>query len=329
MVQLSMNPVLALIITNLIWGAASPVFKLALENIPPFTLAFTRFFFAGLIFVYFALLNWQKLSWKQFFMICAGSFFSITVNIGFFFMGLEKTESINAPVIASSQPIFIYILSLIFLNEKPHRRVFTGILVSFIGVLVIILSPLFMNGSATASMKQSELVGNLFLVVATFGVVMETLLFKKVLKTVNHYQVTFISFIFGAVSFFPLMHMELQSWSFRAIDYRGWTGIIFGVVFSSAIAYSLYNYGLSKMEGQKIGIFSYIDPVIAVMLAVPLVGEYPTVSFYFGAFFVFAGILIAEKRVHWHPFHLIRKYSKQLSRLQETVATLPHFSDSA
>ena len=40
-----MNPILALIITNVIWGAASPIFKLALTNIPPFTLAFIRFFY--------------------------------------------------------------------------------------------------------------------------------------------------------------------------------------------------------------------------------------------------------------------------------------------
>ncbi len=324
-----MNPVLALIITNTIWGAASPVFKLALENIPPFTLAFIRFYFAGLLFVYFALLHWQKLTKKQFFLICAGGFFSITVNIGFFFLGLGKTESINAPIIASSQPIFVYLLSLIFLREKPHRRVFYGILTSFIGVLVIILYPLFQNGGISSSMKEGELVGNLFLVIATFGMVIETLLFKKVLKTVNYYQVTFISFLFGAFTFFPLMHNELQSWSFSMIDYRGWLGIVFGVVFSSAIAYFLYNYGLSKMDGQKVGIFSYIDPVVAVILAIPLVGEYPTPHFFAGAVLVFTGILIAEKRIHWHPFHLMKEYRRKLKVLEETIATLPRLTDSA
>ncbi|PIX68551.1 hypothetical protein COZ40_02690, partial [Candidatus Roizmanbacteria bacterium CG_4_10_14_3_um_filter_39_13] len=46
-----MNPIVALIIANIIWGAACPIFKFALVNIPPFTIAFIRFFFAGIIFL--------------------------------------------------------------------------------------------------------------------------------------------------------------------------------------------------------------------------------------------------------------------------------------
>ncbi len=60
-----MSPILALIITNIIWGAASPIFKFALQNIPPFTLAFIRFFFAGLLFLPFVFLFYQKLSLKR------------------------------------------------------------------------------------------------------------------------------------------------------------------------------------------------------------------------------------------------------------------------
>ncbi|MBI4973208.1 DMT family transporter [Candidatus Roizmanbacteria bacterium] len=298
-----MNPVLALIIANLIWGAAAPIFKLALQNIPPFTLAFTRFFFAALLFIHVAFQHWQKLNRRQLIEILVGSFFAITINIGFFFLALPKTASINAPIIGSAQPIFLFLLFIFFLKEKPHKKVFYGIVMSFIGVLVIILSPLFMDGAMSVAAKESAVEGNIFLVIATFGAVMNTLIFKKVLKEINFYQITLISFVFGALNFFPLMYGELQQWSFAQLDYRGWIGIIFGVVFSSAIAYALYFYGLSKMEGQEVGIFSYIDPVIAVLLAIPLLQEYPTVYFYAGTLLVFLGIIIAEGRLQWHPFH--------------------------
>lgn len=300
-----MNPVLALIIANLIWGAAAPIFKLALQNIPPFTLAFIRFFFAALFFIHIAFRHWQKLNRSQLIEILIGSFFAITINIGFFFLALPKTASINAPIIGSAQPIFLFLLSILFLKEKPHKKVFYGILMSFIGVLVIILSPLFMDGALSVAAKESAIEGNVFLVIATFGAVMNALIFKKVLKEVNFYQITLISFVFGALNFFPLMYGELQQWSFSLLDYRGWIGIIFGVVFSSAIAYALYFYGISKMEAQEVGIFTYIDPVIAVLLAIPLLQEYPTIYFYAGTILVFLGIIIAEGRLHWHPIHKI------------------------
>ena len=44
-----MNAILALVIANIIWGAASPIFKYALTDIPPFTLAFIRFFYPWLL----------------------------------------------------------------------------------------------------------------------------------------------------------------------------------------------------------------------------------------------------------------------------------------
>ena len=46
--------ILALITANIIWGAASPIFKFALQNISPFTLAFIRFYGATLILLPFA-----------------------------------------------------------------------------------------------------------------------------------------------------------------------------------------------------------------------------------------------------------------------------------
>lgn len=301
-----MNPVLALIIANLIWGAAAPVFKFALQNIPPFTLAFIRFFFAALFFIHIAFRHWQKLNRHQLVEILIGSFFAITINIGFFFLALPKTASINAPIIGSAQPIFLFLLSIFWLKEKPHKKVFLGILMSFIGVLIIILSPVFLDGALSVAAKENAIEGNIFLVIATFGAVMNALIFKKVLKEINFYQITLISFVFGALNFFPLMYGELQQWSFALLDYRGWIGIIFGVVFSSAIAYTLYFYGISKMEAQEVGIFTYIDPVIAVLLAAPLLQEYPTFYFYAGTLLVFLGIIIAEGRVHWHPFHRLK-----------------------
>jgi len=300
-----MNPVLGLIIANIIWGAASPIFKFALVNIPPFTLAFVRFFGASLILLPFALRNWKKISLTNFALILLGAFFGISVNIGFFFLGLAKTESINAPVIASSQPLFLYIFSIFFLREKLNKKVFKGLLIALLGVMVIIFSPFLSNGGISLVAKEGAIEGNLFLLIATFGAVVHTLIFKSVLKNVNMWQVTFISFLFGALLFVPVMAPEFASWSFSDLTMNGWVGIIYGAIFSSAIAYGLYNYGVSKIKAQEVGIFTYIDPIVAVIIAVPLVHEHPTFAFYIGTFLVFVGIFIAEGRIHYHPFHRI------------------------
>lgn len=298
-----MNPILALIITNIIWGAASPIFKFALFNIPPFVLASIRFLGASLIFLPLALSNWQKITLKEFITIILIGFFGVTINISFFFLGLAKTASINAPIIASSGPVFIYFFSLIFLREKPNLKILTGLLISLAGVLFIIFSPIIFDGKQFIF---GEIEGNLFFLLATLGAVSQTLLGKKILKIINPVQVSFISFLFGGLTFLPLAQRELSFWSFSSLNYQGWVGIIFGVFLCSALAYYLYYYGISKIKAQEVGLFAYIDPVIAVLIAIPLLSEYPDLYFLIGSFLVFTGIYFAEKRVHYHPFHKLK-----------------------
>jgi len=295
-----MNPILALIITNIIWGGASPIFKFALQNIPPFTLAFIRFFFAGLIFLPLAFKNFQKISARQWFEVFLVGFFGVFINITFFFLGLKKTESINVPIIASSGPVFIYFFSILFLKEKPKLKVFLGMMTALFGVLLIILSPILLDGK---KMFFGEVEGNFFIVLATLGSVFQTLFGKDLLKKVNPYFVSAFSFLFSSFLFLFFVPKELANWSFSQLNINGWVGIVYGIFFSSAIAYFLYYYGLSKINAQEVGIFTYIDPIVAVLIAMPLLKEYPTIYYLIGSILVFGGIYLAEGRVHWHPIN--------------------------
>ena len=103
--------VVALIIANVIWGAAAPIFKWSLTDIHPFTLAFIRF---SIPVVIFALLfpKHIKIKLKDFPLFLLAGLLGIGVNISAFFMGLERTASINSPIISSSGPLFLLLGSI-------------------------------------------------------------------------------------------------------------------------------------------------------------------------------------------------------------------------
>jgi len=63
----------------------------------------------------------------------------------------------------------------------------------------------------------------------------------------------------------------------------------------------LYYYGLSKVNAQEVGIFTYINPIVTVIIAFPLLNELPSIYYIIGSFFVFGGIYLAEGRVNWRP----------------------------
>lgn len=291
-------PVLALIVANIIWGATSPILKYSLENIPPFSLAFIRFLLASLILfpLVHTKINYPDLKNKW---LWVYALFGITFNIIFFFMALQKIPSINAPIIASSGPIMILIGSAVFLKEKIKLNLVFGTILSLFGVLLIIFQPILDHGLST------EILGNLLMVFATFGAVVATIAGRKFLTENNALGSTFWSCLIGTLTFAPLMFYEYlknPTW-WGSLDIRGWIGIIYGAVFASCIAYAAYDWALAKLPAAKTSIFTYIDPVIAVIIAVPLLGEKITLPFIIGTVFVFLGILISEHRLHWHPLH--------------------------
>jgi drug/metabolite transporter (DMT)-like permease len=286
---------LALIIANIIWGAASPIFKLALQNIPPFTLAFLRFSIASLIlfpFIHKELHDFtnEVRNWKD---IIGYAITGVTINIIFFFLGLRLTTSITAPLIASSGPIILLVFAAIFLNEQPTAKKIAGAMVAFMGVVLLIIQPILDKGF------DGSLIGNLFLLFATLGAVGQTIYGRKLAHKYSPLPLTFWAFLIGTITFIPLTIPEIIN--FPPLDYRGLTGIVFGAIFSSTIAYSLYTWGLSKIEASEAGLFAYIDPVIALLIAYPLLGERPTSLYLIGGALVFIGIFVAENRLNYHP----------------------------
>lgn len=290
--------VLAVIIANIIWGSAAAVFKVSLTNIPPFTLAFWRFFLGAILLLLFLgkktsmPMNGKK-DWLQLF---GYAMTGITLNIIFFFWGLQLTYSINAPVIASGAPILTLILAIFFLGEPFNLRKVFGMAMGTAGILVIVLKPLLEKG------VDGSVLGNLFLVIATVAAVVQTIIGKRALMKFRALPFTFWAFLVGAASFLPLaVHEYIQTPTLYAVlDWRGYMGIAFGAILSSALAYSLYAWGLSKISATDTSLFTYLDPVVGTILGAIFLHEPITGLFVFGAILIFIGIGVAEGRFH-HP----------------------------
>lgn len=299
-----MGPVLALVIANVIWGAAPPIFKFAYENIPPFTLGLLRFTLATAILLPFlGRVSLVKVTGRQWATLLLGSAF-ISLHLGLFFVGLEHTESINTSIISATGPILLYFASVRFLHEGKNGRILIGMIIALFGSLLVIVSPLLLG---TSAMGLGQFGGNVLILLSTITDMVSIILLKKSLKTLSPLFVTIVMFAVSALVFYPLALFEMQSWSFSQLDYRGIIGIVFGALLSSTVAYYLHDYGIAKIKAEEVGVFSYIGPIVTVLVAIPLLGEFPTLHYYVGAILVILGILIAERKIHWHALHQLKR----------------------
>lgn len=297
--------IVGLIIANVIWGFASPIFKWSLTNIPPLTLAFLRFFIASILLGLYLRKNLSmpikdKGDLK---LLVIHALTSITGNILFFFLGLQLTLAVNAPVIASSQPILVFLFAYIFLKEKFKFKKLLGMIIGTLGILVIVLEPLYYHG------LDGNTLGNFFIVLATISGAVGMLIGRQIFQKYNPLVLTFWAFIISAVSFLPPAIAEFMQnpLLYTQLDIRGIVGIVFGAVFSSTIAYGLFSYGLSKIQANEASLFIYIDPVAGTILSYFMLHEPITIPFIIGAVFIFLGIYIAEHRIHYHPFGRLKR----------------------
>lgn len=293
--------VLALIITNIIWGAAFPVYKWALENIEPFTFIFIRFFIAALLLLPFVGKD-LHIDRKDYLKVGILAITGVTLTVTFWVLGLQNAPSINGAVIEATSPILLMLFAVFFLHEKLRIRTAIGTLISLSGVLFIILRPIIEQSSF------DRLLGNLLFLLAAISAVVHALLVRDVINKYSALKLTFWSFLIGSLAVLPLALYETYLHGFLTdISFQGVFGLFYGTFFASLAAYSLFSYGMKSIKANESGIFLYIATITTVIVAYPLLGEAITPTFLLGALLVFIGIFIAENKFTFPPLHHVKK----------------------
>jgi drug/metabolite transporter (DMT)-like permease len=294
--------VIFLILANIIWGGGPPIFKWAFENVHTFTLAFLRYFIPVVIMIV-VFPDKLKIEKEDLFTIILSGIFGITINIGFYFVAIHYTASINASIIACAGPAFLIILSMLFLKERPSRKMLLGNLVGLTGVLLIVL-----ESSSTGNAK-SSLFGNFLLIISTMGAVINTIIAKEIISKYHPLTLTFWTFLIGSITFYPLFFYESMQYGLLTnLNIQGITGILYGALFTSLTAWLLFLWALEYMNASDTTIFSYITPPVTLLVAIPLVHEIPNVFFILGSILVLVGMYIAENhKAHPHIHHLMKR----------------------
>ncbi len=292
--------IIALIIANIVWGGAAPIFKWSMQEIPPFTLAFLRFFIAAIVIFPFTLPNIaiKRQDVPKIFLL---ALFGIFGNISLFFLGIKMTSSINSPIITSVAPIMLIIIALFYLHEKPRKKIIFGTILSLIGVIIIMFKPLFEPAHG------DSLLGNFLLLLSTISFVIYTILLKKYDFKYSSLTLVFWTFLFGAFLFYPLFLTELPTFAINHLETKALIGILYGSLSASTLAYLCYDIGVNNLKANEVGIFFYLDPIVTVLMAIPLLSEIITPAYIIGSMIVFVGIFIAEGKIHIRPHNILSK----------------------
>lgn len=297
----------ALLAVAIIWGVTTPVIKYALKMVGPFTLLFFRLTLASAFILPFLWLEQKrqhfKVTGKQILTLAALGTLATTVTLSLFFLGFEYTTALDGAVISIIAPILIVLGGAIFLKENITKQEWLGTSLAIVGSLTIALEPVFSGRYGAES--QLRLWGNLLIILANFSWVAYTLLSKKINgRHVPTLIQTGISFAAGSITSLPLAIWEQQrfwaqgkSLAILTLSFKPWLAIIYLAIFSSVLAYFLYEWSLKKIEASEATIFSYLQPIFTLPAAYLILGEWTNNPFFWvGCLLATVGVTITEWR---------------------------------
>lgn len=255
---------IAAFLVQLLYGLNYTFAKTVLNGgyIKPFAFTVLRVAGATVLFWLFGLfLKQEKVDKKDYFKFFAAAIFGVAINMMLFLKGLELTSPIHAAAIVTTTPIIILVASSFFLKEKVTALKIFGVLLGFAGALVLTI---YGKSSRAAD---NVLLGNAFIFINAVSYSIYIILIKKL--TEKYHPFTFIKwlFLFGFFMVLPFGYGELQEIQWQTFTPSVYFSVGFVIIGATFATYILNPLALTKLKASTVGIFIYLQPVIAGVFA--------------------------------------------------------------
>ena len=182
-------------------------------------------------------------------------------------------------------PVLVTVLCPILFKEKMTLKNVICFVMSTLGIVMI-------TGIGSLDTGSDHFKGILFGLGAA-SLYATVILLNKFIKGVDGIHRTFIQFIAAIVVLVPYVLLT-DGISLQNLDTKGIVLLLIVGIVHTGITYCMYFTSLKDLPGQKAAILSYIDPLVAVLCSVVILGEEMTVPQIIGGVFILGFTLINE-----------------------------------
>ena len=180
-------------------------------------------------------------------------------------------------------PVIVVILSPVFLKEKLTAINVTSVLAAVVGAVLI-------SGVVSGSAKSAK---GILLGLAAAALYSTVVMINKFVKNLSSIETTFVQLSTAAVTMIPYILLTEDITTF-VFDRRSVIFTLIVGVFHTGIVYIIYFSSVQKIPAQTTAVFSYIDPVTAIILSAVVLGERLDAVQLIGTFLILAATLFNE-----------------------------------
>jgi drug/metabolite transporter (DMT)-like permease len=277
---------------TLLWSLNFIIAKIAVREFPAVVAAGLRTSLAGLMIwpIYF----WErrakgKARWTKsdLPMLIFLGMFGVVLNQLFFVMGIGRTSVAHAAIMIGITPILVLVIACMIGQESISVAKLTGMVLALTGVVALQITPSKVNGTSLS--------GDLLVFLAAFTFAVFTVAGKRVAPNFGSVTVNTFAYVGGGATLLPIVLWQSSGFSFQNVSSAAWASIAYMAAFPSVLCYLIYYYALNHIPASRVSAFSYLQPLLATLMAIPLLGENPTRSLLLGGGLVLLGVFVAER----------------------------------
>jgi drug/metabolite transporter (DMT)-like permease len=296
-------PVIPLLIAIFAVSTASLFIRNAQNEVPSLVIAAYRLLLAAIFTGLFVRLKDYKeifsLGKKQWILIIFSGLF-LALHFAAWISSLEITSVTSSVVLVTTTPIWVALLSPLFLKEKINWKVGIGLVIALSGGVVVIFSKScsISNAILTCSMinngsNSQNLLGNTLALMGAFAAAGYTMIGRKIRPTMSLIPYTFLVYAIAAIIL--IIFSCLAGFHFSGYTAQSYLWLILLALVPQIIGHTTLNWALGFLPASSVAIALLGEPVGSTILAWLFLKESPTFFEIVGGILILGGIVLATK----------------------------------
>jgi drug/metabolite transporter (DMT)-like permease len=226
--------------------------------------------------------DWNyKILWRYLALGCLG----MAANQVFFALGVKRTSVAHGALIVGMTPVFVYLLSCAIGQEVFRPRKLIGMAVAISGIALL----------QAKSTGGASLVGDCLVLLGSLTFTVFTVFSKPLSGRLSPVGTVTLNYTGAALFLLPATVTLSLDFPFGQLLPISWLCLIFMAAVPSVLCFLLYYRVLRQMKASQLSTFTYLQPMLASAMAIPLIGESLSFSLVGGGLLILAGVFLTEK----------------------------------
>lgn len=290
MLRISGKPaaLLAVVFAVTMWGLIPVAMRFLILEVSSPTAMVLRLYPAGLLAITVCLfVGVRKIEWRDWGRIAIAA---LAGNLGYQILAAYGMAGVPASwtgLLFGLEPVFIALFAVLLAAEKLTPWLIAGIAVSMMGTAALML------GSTLTPSGDVSLLGLMLVTLSTMGWGVYTVVIRPASRKYGPLPVSCLAMAITALPV-PLFAGPSFPETVTHMSTNAWIAVFFVVVFGTFLATAAWNFALGQMESSIAGVFLYVQPVVAALGGILLLGEQLTLPLITGGGLIIVGVAIAQ-----------------------------------